>query len=610
MRDDALGVEELDRAQAVAARAGAHRVVEREQARLELGQRVIAQRARELGGEQMFLSAVGLDDECAPIGVPQRGLEGFGEALLGVGAHAKPIDHHVHRVLHVLRQARRGVELVHSAVDAHAREALRAQLIEQLGLLAFTPRDHRREDHELRVLGQREHLVHHLRHGLRLQRQVVLRAVRRADARVQQPQIVVDLGHGADGGARVMAPRRPLGSSPMLPERMSGAELRAGASLAGVYGLRMLGLFFILPVFAVHAAKLKGGGDLALVGIALGAYGLSQGILQIPFGLASDRWGRKPALYTGLVIFAAGSFLGVAAHDVWTAIAARTLQGAGAINSVAMALAADLTREQHRTKIMAMIGATIGSMFALSLVGAPLLYRAVGMDGIFALTGLLSLAAIWVVKFQVPAPPAMRGKKPQEEGGGRLFGGELLRLNAGIFVLHVVLYAMFVVVPPLVVDAGLELPQHWKLYLPVVLVSFALMVPPILYADRRNRPKPVLLGGVALLLAVEAGLAATKAGSLAAPPAPMLAFFVAFNLLEAMLPSLVSRLAPSRGRGVAIGVYNTTQTLGVFFGGLLGGWIGRGYRAGGGVLGRRAPCAVWLAGGGGGKAPRPPGQPA
>src|SRR5437879_1755428 len=189
----------------------------------------------------------------------------------------------------------------------------------------------------------------------------------------------------------------------MLPERMSRAELRAGASLAGVYGLRMLGLFFILPVFAVHAAKLE--------------------------------------------------------------------------------------------------------------VGAPLLYRAVGMDGIFALTGLLSLAAIWVVKFQVPAPPAMRGIKPQEEGGGRLFDAELLRLNAGIFVLHVVLYAMFVVVPPLVVDAGLELPEHWKLYLPVVLVSFALMVPPVLYSARRNRPKPVLLCGVALLLAVEAGLAATKAGS-------------------------------------------------------------------------------------------------
>ena len=381
----------------------------------------------------------------------------------------------------------------------------------------------------------------------------------------------------------------------MLPERMSRAELRAGASLAGVYGLRMLGLFFILPVFAVHAAKLEGGGDLALVGIALGAYGLSQGILQIPFGLASDRWGRKPAIYTGLVIFAAGSFLGVAAHDIWTTIAARTLQGAGAINSVAMALAADLTREQHRTKIMAMIGATIGSMFALSLIGAPLLYRAIGMDGIFALTGLLSLAAIWVVKFQVPDPPAMQESKPHAEGHGRLLDVELLRLNAGIFVLHVVLYAMFVVVPPLVVDAGLELPEHWKLYLPVVLVSFALMVPPILYADRRNRPKPVLLGGVALLLAVEAALAATKAGSLAALAALMLAFFVAFNVLEAMLPSLVSRMAPSRGRGAAIGVYNTTQTLGVFFGGLLGGWIGRDHGAAGVFWVCAALCTVWLA---------------
>ena len=186
---------------------------------------------------------------------------------------------------------------------------------------------------------------------------------------------------------------------------MSAAELRAGASLAGVYGLRMLGLFFILPIFAVHAGTLRGGKDLFLVGIAVGGYGLAQGILQIPFGLASDRWGRKPMIYAGLLIFAAGSFLGITAHDIWTAIFARILQGAGAINSVAMALAADLTREQHRTKIMAMIGATIGLMFAVSLVGAPLLYRYIGMGGIFALTGALSLAAIAVVKYFVPDAP-------------------------------------------------------------------------------------------------------------------------------------------------------------------------------------------------------------
>ena len=352
---------------------------------------------------------------------------------------------------------------------------------------------------------------------------------------------------------------------------MSPLELRAGISLAGVYGLRMLGLFIILPVFAVHAAQIRGGDNLTLVGIALGAYGLAQGILQIPFGMASDRWGRKPVLYAGLLIFAAGSFLGVAADDIWTAIAARTLQGAGAISSVAMALAADLTREQHRTKIMAMIGSTIGLMFAVSLVGAPLLYRWIGMGGLFGLTGLLTLAAVWVVKSQVPDPPARThpAGKPADVLAA-ILDAELLRLNLGIFVLHIVLYAMFVVVPLLLVHDGLPLPEHWKLYLPVVLLSFVVMVPAILYADRR--PKPVLLGAIGILLAVEAlfGVVETSIGALAAL---MLGFFVAFNVLEAMLPSLVSRIAPAQGRGVAIGVYNTTQTLGVFFGGLLGGWV-------------------------------------
>ena len=381
-----------------------------------------------------------------------------------------------------------------------------------------------------------------------------------------------------------------------MAESMSRAELRAGASLAGVYGLRMLGLFFILPVFAVHAAKLEGGSDLTLVGVALGIYGLSQGILQIPFGLASDRWGRKPVIYAGLLIFAAGSFLGIAADDIWTAIAARLLQGAGAINSATMALAADLTREQHRTKIMAMIGTTIGLMFALSLVGAPVLYPSIGMGGIFALTGVLSLVAIGVVRTQVPDPGAVFVSERGAAGTGwaRLLDPELLRLNAGIFILHIVLYAMFVVVPPLLVDAGLALPEHWKVYLPVVLASFALMVPAILYADRRNRPKPVLLGAVALLLVAEALLGAAST-SIATLAGLMLVFFVAFNVLEAMLPSLVSKIAPAKGRGVAIGVYNTTQTLGVFVGGLLGGWVARHH----GTTAVFVTCAVlvalWLA---------------
>ena len=373
---------------------------------------------------------------------------------------------------------------------------------------------------------------------------------------------------------------------------MSAAELRAGASLAGVFGLRMLGLFLILPVFAVHATKLAGGDNLTLVGIALGAYGLSQAILQIPFGMASDRWGRKPVIYAGLLIFAAGSFLAAGAHDIWTAIAGRTLQGAGAISSVVVALAADLTREQHRTKIMAMIGAMIGFAFALSLVAAPVLYQWIGMGGLFAVTGALCIAAIGVVKTLVPDVAARQAAPAAAGALGAALAPELLRVNTGIFVLHLVQMAMFVVLPLRLVEAGLGLPDHWKLYLPVVLGSFALMVPPVFYADRRNRSKPVLLGGIALLIAVEALLPLAK--SVLALAVAMLAFFVAFNVLEALLPSLISRLAPARARGTAIGVYNTTQTLGLFVGGLAGGWLAKHYGAAAVFAACALVSALWL----------------
>jgi len=380
---------------------------------------------------------------------------------------------------------------------------------------------------------------------------------------------------------------------------MTRSEIRAGASLAGVFGLRMLGLFFILPVFALHAPQLEGGANLTLVGVALGIYGLTQGILQIPFGAASDRWGRKPVIYAGLVVFAAGSFLAAAAGDIWTAIAGRALQGAGAISSVVMALAADLTREQHRAKVMAMIGSTIGFTFALSLVVAPPLYRSIGMDGLFVVTGLLALGAIWVVQALVPgesraAPPA--AGKPAAKGGGTFLDRELLRLNAGIFVLHVVLYAIFIVVPAMIVQAGLGVAAHWKLYLPVVLASFALMLPPVLYADRHNQARPVMIGCVALLGAVLAAFAilGADAGVLVLAGL-LLGFFAAFNVLEALLPSLVSRVAPAHARGAAIGVYNTAQTLGLFFGGMGGGWIGGRYGASG-VFGACAVLTlVWLA---------------
>lgn len=367
---------------------------------------------------------------------------------------------------------------------------------------------------------------------------------------------------------------------------MSAQELRAGISLAGIFGLRMLGLFLILPVFAVHAPQLAGGDNLVLVGIALGVYGLVQAMLQIPFGMASDRWGRKPMIVGGLVLFAAGSFLAAAAQDIWWTIAGRGLQGAGAISAVVMALAADLTREQHRVKVMAMVGATIGLSFALSLVAAPALYHWIGMGGLFALTGVLALAAIGVVMMMVPRVPP-RPVAPADAPGALRFAlldSQLLRLNAGIFVLHAVQMAMFVVVPPLLVASGLAVASHWKLYLPVVLASFVLMLPAVLHADRRNAGRSVLLGAIALLVVAEAGFALSGLG-LAALALLLVGFFSAFNVLEALIPSLVSRVAPAHARGTAIGVYNTAQTLGLFCGGVAGGWI----------AGRFGPHAVFVA---------------
>jgi MFS family permease len=299
--------------------------------------------------------------------------------------------------------------------------------------------------------------------------------------------------------------------------------------------------------------------------------------------MASDRWGRKPVMVIGLVIFAAGSFLAAGAEDIWTTIAGRGLQGAGAISAVVMALAADLTRDQHRVKTMAMIGATIGFSFALSLVAAPALYHWVGMGGLFALTGALALAGIGVLAWLVPEVPrrAPAARAPNALRNA-LLDPQLLRLNAGIFVLHLVQMAMFVVVPPLLVASGLPLAAHWKIYLPVVLASFALMLPFILHADRRNAGRGVMLGAIVLLIVAEGGL--TLSGAHIAPLALLLlAFFCAFNVLEALSPSLVSRVVPAQARGTAIGVYNTAQTLGLFCGGLLGGW----------VAGRFGPAAVF-----------------
>ena len=355
---------------------------------------------------------------------------------------------------------------------------------------------------------------------------------------------------------------------------MSPLEIRAALSLASIYALRMLGLFLILPVFVIHAQTLPGY-DIVLASWVLGIYGLTQGLLQIPFGMASDRFGRKPVIILGLILFAIGSFIAAMPGDIYTAMIGRAIQGAGAISAAVSAYLSDLTREENRTKAMAMIGGSIGLTFALSLVGAPLLYAAIGMSGIFAMTGVLALGAIAVVIWLVPpASAALYVPGPDVVRPSLLSvvtNVELIRLNIGIFSLHMVQMAMFVVVPlALVETGGLKVSAHWQVYLPVVLLSFAVMMPPIMWGEKRGMSRVVLLGAVALMALVQ--LAFIEGVRHFVPMVALLfAFFVAFNILEAMLPSLVSRVAPPAGKGVALGVYNTTQALGLSAGAVLGG---------------------------------------
>jgi MFS family permease len=356
---------------------------------------------------------------------------------------------------------------------------------------------------------------------------------------------------------------------------MTREERRATAGLAGIFGLRMLGMFIILPVFALYAHTLPGGDDQTLIGLALGAYGLTQALLQIPFGWASDRYGRKPTIVVGLLIFAFGSFVAAWAPTIGWTIAGRTLQGAGAISAAVIALTADLTRDAVRTKAMAAIGMTIGATFALSLIAGPLLSNWIDVPGIFALTGVLALGAIFILKFSVPETTA--SAPAAREGGLAAFGRvladrQLARLNFGIFSLHAALMALFVQVPFELRDAGLPAERHWQAYLPVLVASVALMLPALRFADRPSRSKTVFSGAV-IVLAIGQFVLAVAAQSLALLVIGLIVFFAAFNLLEATLPSLISKFAPPALRGTAVGVYSSVQFLGTFVGAAAGGYL-------------------------------------
>ena len=377
---------------------------------------------------------------------------------------------------------------------------------------------------------------------------------------------------------------------------MSPLELRASLALASVFGLRLFGMFVILPVFAIYAETLPGGRDLTLVGIAIGAYGLTQAILQIPFGWWSDRIGRKPVIYMGLILFAAGSFVAAAAPNIYIVIVGRVLQGAGAISAAVMALASDLTREEHRTKSMAMIGSTIGLVFAFSLVAAPWLNQLIGVPGIFALTGVFALAAVGVVWRIVPSvieSPPTRTSSLLADLKNVLADPQLVRLNWGIFALHAVLMALFVAVPFALREAGMPLNQHWKVYLPVMLTSFVLMLPAVMGAQVPSRLKRWFVASVAVLLMGQ-GAMPWLMGEIWTISLFLLLFFTPFNVLEAMLPSLVSRLAPPQLKGAAIGVYSSVQFLGTFAGAAAGGFLYGRWGIAGIVVPGVVLLAIWL----------------
>lgn len=389
-----------------------------------------------------------------------------------------------------------------------------------------------------------------------------------------------------------------LASDRRLTDRrnpMSAAERRAVAALAGIYSTRLLGLFLILPVFALYAERLEGYTP-RLMGFALGVYGLTQACLQLPFGIASDRFGRKPVIALGLVLFAVGSVVAALADSITGVIWGRVLQGAGAISAAVTALVADLTRDTQRTKAMAAIGITVGASFLVSIPLGSALDVLIGVRGIFWLTGILAAAGLMILWFAVPDPlPAQpRRAAPLAQLAVVLRDGRLLRLNVGIFALHAALTAIFVVLPNTLVDhAGLPPSEHAALYLPLMLASAIPLFPIVSWSERTGRQGLVFAMSVLVLALALAGLSIAHA-TLFAISAGLLLFLIAFNVLEAALPSLVSKTAPAEARGMAIGVYSTFQFLGAFVGGDQGGWLYQHYGVGAVYAGSAVIAGLWF----------------
>lgn len=355
--------------------------------------------------------------------------------------------------------------------------------------------------------------------------------------------------------------------------KLTAVERKASIMLALLFASRMLGLFLLTPVFAVAAQAIPGGNDATRVGLALGAYGLTQAIMQIPLGMASDKFGRRAVIVFGMALFVVGGVICALAPDVGWIIVGRTLQGLGAVSAAITAWVADATRPEVRTRAMAMVGASIGLSFAVSLVLSPVLVGNFGLSGLFWAISLLGFFCLLMAAFAVPVVPRQEQDIIQARARDVLAHADLLRLNFGVFVLHFVLMALFIVMPGMLAHlGGYDTGSLWKVYLPVIALSFVAMVPAVFHTETRRRHKRALEASV-LGMAVVLALMPLFSASFAAIFTLLVLFFVAFNILEALQPSLVSRVAPPAFKGLALGFYNTSQSLGVFLGGLAGGLL-------------------------------------
>lgn len=383
----------------------------------------------------------------------------------------------------------------------------------------------------------------------------------------------------------------------MNDNQMTPQERRATWGLGTVFSLRMLGMFMVLPVLTTYGMALSGASE-ALIGIAIGIYGLSQALFQIPFGLISDRIGRKPLIVFGLLIFALGSVIAAVTDSIWGVIIGRALQGSGAIAAAVMALLSDLTREQNRTKAMAFIGISFGVTFAIAMVLGPIITHALGLHALFWMIAILALCGIGITLAVVPSASdhVLNRESSMVKGSFTkvLNNAKLLKLNFGIMCLHILLMSSFVVLPQVMEQAGFPPSEHWKVYLITMLVSFAAVIPFIIYAEKRRRMKQVFMGCVAVLFVAEIVLWSAGGHSFWIIVAGIQLFFLAFNVMEAILPSLISKESPAGYKGTAMGVYSTSQFIGVAIGGSLGGWLYGFAGAGAVFIVCAAIAAVWF----------------